>query len=152
MHGFDNAIKRSWENPECVAVNRLQMRSPLVPFADEDAAVARERDKSPWFRSLNGEWAFALADKPEATPADFFAPEFDDSEWDSIDVPSNWTMQGYDRPHYTNVQMPWPNKPPSVPEDNPTGLYRTEFSVPREWRGRRQPVVGQWYNPGDSFK
>jgi beta-galactosidase len=137
MYGFDNAIRRSWENPECVAVNRLQMRSPLVPFADEEAAVARDRDKSPWFRSLNGDWAFTLVDRPESAPEGFFAADFDAAKWDSLPVPSNWTMQGYDRPHYTNVQMPFPNKPPTVPEENPTGLYRTEFSVPRDWRGRR---------------
>ncbi len=46
-------------------------------------------------------------------------------------------MQGYDRPHYTNVQMPFPERPPHVPEDNPTGIYRRRFRVPRGWRGRR---------------
>ena len=39
-------------------------------------------------------------------------------------------MHGHDRPHYTNVIMPFPNPPPSVPEQNPTGLYRTTLTVP----------------------
>src|SRR5690606_36429196 len=30
-----------------------------------------------------------------------------------------------------------PNRPPYVPEDNPTGLYRKRFTVPQEWAGRR---------------
>ncbi len=27
-------------------------------------------------------------------------------------MPGNWTMQGWDKPHYTNVQMPFKNEPP----------------------------------------
>ena len=47
-------------------------------------------------------------------------------------------MQGFDKPIYTNVQMPIPNTPPYVPEDdNPTGLYRKYFELPAEWSGRR---------------
>jgi beta-galactosidase len=46
-------------------------------------------------------------------------------------------MQGHGRPHYTNVQMPWPQRPPHVPAENPTGLYRRTFRVPAAWRGQR---------------
>ena len=46
-------------------------------------------------------------------------------------------MHGYDRPHYTNVQMPWGNARPACPDANPTGLYRHGFEVPAEWNGRR---------------
>ena len=46
-------------------------------------------------------------------------------------------MHGYDRPHYTNVQMPFDSAPPHVPDDNPTGLYRTAFRFPPTGRGRR---------------
>ena len=46
-------------------------------------------------------------------------------------------MQGFDRPIYTNVQMPFRGVPPEVPADNPTGLYRTTFKVPKAWKGRR---------------
>ncbi len=40
-------------------------------------------------------------------------------------------MQGFGKPHYTNVQMPFPNLPPDVPDDNPTGVYRREFRFPK---------------------
>ena len=46
-------------------------------------------------------------------------------------------MVGDERPHYTNVVMPFDTRPPFVPEHNPTGLYRRAFTVPRGWRGRR---------------
>ncbi|MBC8075771.1 MAG: DUF4981 domain-containing protein, partial [Chloroflexales bacterium] len=44
---------------------------------------------------------------------------------------------GFGLPHYTNVQMPFPQMPPNVPDENPTGVYRRSFDVPAEWQGRR---------------
>ncbi|XP_022867807.1 uncharacterized protein LOC111387485 [Olea europaea var. sylvestris] len=52
-------------------------------------------------------------------------------------VPSNWQMHGFDIPIYTNVIYPFPLDPPRVPEDNPSGCYRTYFYIPKEWEGRR---------------
>src|SRR5919202_308982 len=40
-------------------------------------------------------------------------------------------------PQYTNVVMPFEERPPRVPLDNPTGIYRRRFTLPRGWRGRR---------------
>jgi beta-galactosidase len=137
MYGFGRAGEKSWQDPECVGMGRLPGRSPLVPFADAESARTDERADSPWFRSLDGAWKFALVARPEEAPSDFFAAELDDSSWDAVEVPGNWTMQGYDRPHYTNVQMPFRKPPPHVPDDNPTGLYRTRFTVPEAWRERR---------------
>ncbi|KAL0724897.1 hypothetical protein Bca4012_039496 [Brassica carinata] len=44
----------------------------------------------------------------------------------SVTVPSNWQCHGFDRPIYTNIVYPFPNDPPHVLEDNPTGA--TEHS------------------------
>jgi beta-galactosidase len=33
--------------------------------------------------------------------------------------------------------MPFPERPPHVPDENPTGIYRRSFSIPRSWAGRR---------------
>lgn len=100
-------------------------------------AAKAPREESPWFYLLNGDWSFAMAPRPEAAPERFPQPEFDDGDWATIPVPSNWTQHGYGRPHYTNVQMPFPHEPPQVPEDNPTGLYRRRFRLPEGWTGRR---------------
>jgi len=137
MYGFGGAEERTWETPECVGIGRLPARSLLVPFPDPEAALANDRESSPWFQSLNGAWKFELSPRPEASPEDFFRREFDDGGWAEIPVPSNWTLQGYDRPHYTNVQMPFPDPPPTVPRENPTGLYRRRFRIPASWKGRR---------------
>jgi beta-galactosidase len=46
-------------------------------------------------------------------------------------------MEGFDRPQYTNTDMPFPGPPPRVPDDNPTGVYRRSVTLPPAWAGRR---------------
>ncbi len=125
----------AWTKPEITHVNRLPMRSSLVPAPD--AETARGAKRNPWIRSLDGRWKFLLAESPDRAPAGFMSPTLDDGGWDEVDVPGLWTMQGYDRPIYTNVQMPFRGAPPEVPAENPTGIYRTTFTVPRAWAKRR---------------
>jgi len=126
---------RTWAHPQTVQLGRLPARASLTPYPDRASALAR--GPSPLVLSLNGDWRFSLAARPEAIPADFADAAFDDAAWASLTVPSNWTMHGYDRPHYTNVQMPFDCAPPNVPDDNPTGLYRRTFTLPDNWAGRR---------------
>ncbi|MGN9912842.1 glycoside hydrolase family 2 TIM barrel-domain containing protein [Phytohabitans sp. LJ34] len=82
--------------------------------------------------SLNGDWAFRLA--PTASGPSFWAPEFDDSGWDRLRVPSHWVLEGHDRPLYTNTAYPFPIDPPHVPVENPTGDYRRHFDWPYSGR------------------
>jgi beta-galactosidase len=133
--------ERTWAAPEVVAVGRVPMRSPLTRYPDRDAARVADRDGSPWFRRLDGRWRFRLVPSPEAVPGDFAEPGLHDglnSGWGPIDVPGVWTTQGFgDVPIYTNIRMPFPGRPPEVPVENPTGLYRTSFTVPRAWKSKR---------------
>lgn len=76
---------------------------------------------------MNGKWRFQLFSAPELVSEESVSQDFDDSQWAQIDVPSNWQMQGFDKPIYTNVKYPFADTPPFVPNDNPTGLYRTRF-------------------------
>ncbi|HKJ25126.1 MAG TPA: glycoside hydrolase family 2 TIM barrel-domain containing protein, partial [Myxococcota bacterium] len=137
MRGFEWAGARSWEAPECVGMGRWPGRSGLVPFPDAGAARAGDPEASPWRLSLDGAWRFRLVARPEDAPADFAAPDFDDADWGTIEVPGHWTTQGHDRPHYTNVQMPFAEAPPRVPDANPTGLHRLRVELPADWAGRR---------------
>jgi len=122
-------------------VNKLPAHASGVPYPNEVTALGRDPKASPWFLDLNGVWEFRLVPNPHSTPEGFWAVDYDVRGWDQIDVPGNWTMQGFDRPIYTNVQMPIPNTPPFVPkEDNPTGLYRRRFELPAGWENRRVVV------------
>jgi beta-galactosidase len=43
----------------------------------------------------------------------------------------------FDKPIYTNTQMPFEHQPPFVPAENPTGVYERDFDVPKSWSGKR---------------
>ena len=142
MELLTQGATKTWMHPETISLGRLPARASLYPFPDVAAAKAYRPDvdppeSSPYVRSLNGDWRFSLVDRPEAIPPDFAEASFDDANWSDLPVPSNWTMHGHDRPQYTNVQMPFMTAPPNVPDENPTGLYRTVFEVPADWDGRR---------------
>lgn len=88
---------------------------------------------------LAGPWRFRLAAGLRDLTAGFESPDFDDRAWETIGVPSCWQMTGipgsprYGAPAYTNVSYPFPVDPPRVPDDNPTGEYRREFTLPADW-------------------
>jgi beta-galactosidase len=57
---------------------------------------------------LDGSWRFQLLRQADAEPTD---------DWREITVPGCWTMQDtFDTPIYTNVQMPFDETPPDVPD------------------------------------
>lgn len=151
----DTPFAKFWSSPELNGFNRLPARATLFPYPNVQSASTADPSKSPWHMPLNGDWSFTLASRPEAAPPDFMLPEFKQgTNWKKLRVPSNWTLHGYDRPHYTNKSMPFPEEPPFCPEQNPTGLYRRTFQLPASWKGRRvvihfagvESVLALWVN------
>ena len=126
-----------WENPRLTSINRLPARSYTFPYPDAESALTGERAASPWVRLLNGTWKFHFANTPAEAPEGFAEEAYDASQWADIPVPCSWQLAGFGRPHYTNVQYPFPVDPPRVPTENPTGSYRREFHVPPEWADRQ---------------
>ncbi len=127
-----------WENPKTVGENKEPGHVPLIPYPDVETAYAGDRDRCSFFKSLNGDWHFHWAPNPSEAPQDFYRTDQDVSDWDRIPVPSNWQLQGYGTPMYTNVQYPFnPDHMPKVPEDdNSVGSYRTTFTLPESWENR----------------
>ena len=126
-----------WENHELVGRNRLPARAYFFHYATPEAALSGEPSSSDGYMSLNGDWQFHYSRTPAEAPEAFFEESFDASGWRLLPVPSCWQMEGYGRPHYTNVKYPFPVDPPRVPTENPTGCYRREFTVTNEWKNRR---------------
>ena len=126
-------MSQDWEDHRIVGRNRAEPRAYFVPHVDRETALRGERGQSPLFKLLNGTWKFHYADVPADRPEDFTVEQFDASEWDEVNVPCSWQMQGYGRPHYTNVVYPWPVDPPRVPTENPVGTYRRSFTLPAGW-------------------
>jgi beta-galactosidase/beta-glucuronidase len=127
-----------WENPQVVGINKLPAHATLWPYPDEALALTGQPQKSPYFQSLNGRWKFYYAPNPASVPENFHEAEFEVTAWAEIEVPGNWTVQGYDKPIYTNIKMPFAPNPPYVPkDDNPTGIYQREFTIPDGWLNRQ---------------
>jgi beta-galactosidase len=106
-----------WMSPETTSVNRL----PMLNIEHFEQI------------SLDGTWRFQLLHSPTEKLG---------KRWASIPVPGLWTMQEpsdvfFDKPIYTNTQMPFEEHPPFVPAENPTGIYERDFEVPKSWNGKR---------------
>jgi beta-galactosidase len=127
-----------WEDPQIVGINKEAAHATMTVFSDEATALSGDRSASPWYQSLNGAWQFSWVPRPALRPVDFYRTDFDASAWKTIPVPSNWQMQGYDFPHYTNINYPFEKNPPYIRHDhNPVGSYRRTFTLPAEWSGRQ---------------
>ncbi len=146
-----------WENEAIFQENKEPGIATIMPYGS-DAAMHADRAyyDTPWtvpvndrFLSLNGTWRFNFVDEPSKRPLDFFEPGYDFSSWDTIPVPSNWEMLGYDKPIYCNVEYPHSNTPPFINARpgfndggknygiNPVGSYARKFEVTADWDGRR---------------
>ena len=134
--------RRDWETHLSVQVNQLQAHSPLNAYkTDVDALHMKNAQKT----LLNGVWAFRLFDKPEDVDDSLLNVEKNEA-WTTIDVPANWQLQGFDKPIYCNVKYPFEVNPPFVPSDNPTGCYRTEFSVNQAQLQQRNHIIFEGVN------
>ena len=146
-----------WEDETRFEENKEAGHATYMPYPSEKDMLA---DKAfydrPWeevhnsaYMLLNGTWAFHWVSEPSQRPLDFYKEDFDVSGWDRIPVPSNWEMQGYDRPIYANVEFPHANTPPYIQARkgfndggknygiNPVGSYVRTFNLPEGWDGKR---------------
>ena len=146
-----------WEDETVFAENKEPGAATFLPYATEQEMLADAAYyATPWtvpqssrYHSLNGTWRFHFVPEPSQRPQDFWQEGFDVSAWDTIPVPSNWEMQGYDRPIYCNVEYPHSNTPPFIKARpgfndggknygiNPVGSYVRTFTLPEGWDARR---------------
>jgi beta-galactosidase len=85
--------------------------------------------------SLDGEWRFRLFPHADtgvdrADPGDDWARLAVPGHWQLAEAPHSWP---YGVPEYNNVVYPFPIDPPHVPDENPTGEYRTTLRLPADW-------------------
>ncbi len=127
--------RKEWEDPQIVEINREKPHATFHRFLDKDQAL---EDKSyqelPDYQMLNGIWKFNYVKKPSDRPQYFYREDYDVSGWADISVPSNWELNGFGIPIYTNVTYPFPANPPFIPhDDNPVGSYKRSFQVSDNW-------------------
>lgn len=120
--------ERLHENPEVLHVGTEPCRAYFLP-SDYTGASSRIM--------LNGDWMFRYYQSVEDIEGDFAAADFSLNEFKTISVPGCWQTYGYDYNQYTNVNYPFPNDPPYIPEMNPCGAYVTTFCVTDELCDKR---------------
>ncbi|WP_297090360.1 glycoside hydrolase family 2 TIM barrel-domain containing protein [uncultured Draconibacterium sp.] len=142
--------QKDWENEAFFERNKLKARVASYSYLNADDALEGKRENSR-MKSLNGTWKFRFVEDDEQRPLDFMEKDFAGSNWDDIEVPSNWELKGYGQPIYTNIVYPFtpnildttlqfdwkgpqPPMPPTIYRDNPVGSYFRDFEVPDEWQ------------------
>lgn len=141
------SVKPDWENEQVIGINKEPARAWSMPFESRNAALAGDWRKSGHVLMLNGDWKFHFVPNPDERPKGFFAPDFNDSSWKTIPVPSNWQTKGYGVPIYVNQTYPFARDWPSVTKEpakdwtafknrNEVGSYRHKFNLPENWNGK----------------
>ena len=126
-----------WENPRVLQVNVEHPHATLTPYPDKETAQTYERHSSDRFKLLNGNWKFEWKPRPSQRPEGFENFNFPDASWETLPVPANWQLYGYGYPLYSNIVYPFPQDAPHIPhDDNPIGLYRKYFEIPKSFRGK----------------
>lgn len=122
-----------WGDPAVFAVNREAPRATFLPYPTRESAQRGEPSQSVFVLSLNGPWRFSWTRNPGLAPAGFQEVDYRDTDWDQIQVPSNWELEGYGVPLYREAGV-LPGPPGFLdPEYNPVGSYRRWFDFPEEW-------------------
>jgi len=141
-------VPKEIEDPRCLGIHKEPFHATLMPYSNLQEALACNRHASAFYRSLNGLWKFNWVAWPQKRPENFYKPDYDVSGWKDIKVPSNWGLQGYGTPDYSNFtyifKKDFPHVMSTPPVDyttyrerNPVGSYRRDFEVPSDWNGRR---------------
>ena len=155
----DGPSGTEWQQEQNLSLNKEQPRASFMSFPAAALATAVARETSPFFQSLDGAWKFHWVGNPSERPVGFQRPDYDVAAWKEIPVPSNWQLEGYDTPIYSNqsytFKRDWPRVMGEPPQDwpafkdrNPVGSYRRAFTVPAAWDGKEVFVT---FDGVDSF-
>lgn len=158
LFSFNALAVNDWENETVVAINKEPGRASGLSFDSVKAAIkgvqwdnpqqlVQKRYASDYYQSLDGPWQFNWVKQPDERPMEFYKPDYNVSGWNTITVPSNWEIEGYGTPIYTNVNYPFAKVPPRImvdqPKDftaarepDPVGSYRRTFTIPKGWDGK----------------
>ncbi|KIM93832.1 hypothetical protein OIDMADRAFT_35296 [Oidiodendron maius Zn] len=133
MTGIFPPSKPDWSNIDIIHRGVLPARSYFFLYSNEADALTADLDLSCSIK-LSGTWKFYHSSSPFEVPSGFEDPSFDTSQWGDIRVPGHWQLQGYGKPHYSNVNFIMPVDSPNVPFDsNQTGTYIRKFTVPKDF-------------------
>ena len=131
-----------WHDMSLNSVNRFALHTDFFTYESEQFALERDKTQSQNYLSIEGEWKFNWVENADERPTGYYATDYDDSAWGTMQVPANWELNGYGDPEYVNVGFAWRGHfnelPPAVPtKDNHVGTYRRTINVPADWDGKQ---------------
>ncbi|MGA9590152.1 MAG: beta-galactosidase, partial [Salegentibacter sp.] len=92
---------REWEDLEVVSRNTVAPHATFHIYDSEKEAKQGDYETSGNFKSLNGTWKFHFSKTPDERPEEFYKTGYKTTDWDNIEVPGDWQLEGYDFPLYT---------------------------------------------------
>jgi beta-galactosidase len=150
-----NSDKKDWENQQIIGRNKKKAHATLIPYHSIESALEEVKFgefsanyPSKYYKSLNGDWKFNWVNHYKKRPIYFYQAEFDDTNWNTIPVPSCWQLHGYGIPIYTNTRYPFRPTPPKMRGNKkigkfgplPVGSYRYQFDLPEEWIENKREI------------
>ncbi|MGY6647528.1 glycoside hydrolase family 2 TIM barrel-domain containing protein [Wenyingzhuangia sp. IMCC45574] len=152
---FVFAQQKDWENELMFEQGKLRARVPSYSYKNHNDALVGDRANAR-VQFLNGTWKFNFVESSTQRPTDFVAKDFKGNakDWKDIPVPSNWELEGYGKPIYTNIIYPFTPDiknggkrnysymgphPPQFPfiekyRENPVGSYYRDFTIDESWK------------------
>lgn len=127
-----------WENFNVLHINRLPSAANFMAYPTKELAIEGNMSNSPFFLSLNGRWKFKYVPRIDERPENFYQKDYDVSNWSSINVPSDWEMEGFGYPFYMDEGYGIKKNPPLIAvENSPVGSYKRTFVIPKGWKDRQ---------------
>ena len=121
------SMKFFWQDKNVFNVNSLTRYASGFPLSADNIYRTIK---------LSGDWKFKFCPTVFDIPENFGKENFDDSNFGTIKVPSEWQIQGFDTPIYTNIVYPYAIESKNlfaVPkihgEKTSAGLYVCDFEL-----------------------
>lgn len=127
------------EDPTVFQVNRLNAHSDHITYVSPEEADAC---RSSLQQVLDGQWLLNWCAAPANRPEDYWMEGYDDSAFDTVQVPGHLELQGYGQIQYINKLYPWDGHaqilPPQVDwNNNPVASYVRYFDLDPALAGKR---------------
>ena len=128
-----------WKDIKVHTVNTVTPRSAFMSYDSKETALTGKYENSKYYQLLNGTWKFYFVDAYKQLPENITDPSLSTANWKDIKVPGNWEIQGFGEAIYTNHGYEFKPRlplPPTLPENNPVGVYRRDIEIPADWMNR----------------
>ena len=120
-------MSQFWNDKRIYNINSIKRYASKYPLSE---------DYIPKTKVLNGIWKFKFCENVYEIPKGYQEVGYDLKDFSQIKVPSNWQIEGFDTPIYTNIVYPYAitaknlfRVPYIKPNKNSVGCYVTFFDL-----------------------